>query len=111
MGIACRHSRDMRISPQHITTDLEYADDVFLFAESYEEMQIMLNNVSTTAAKIGLRINVNKSKMFSYIQGNDKISIFINSLPVEEMLDFKYLGSTLIPNGQAKAKIIAHNDS
>ncbi|VDN54446.1 unnamed protein product [Dracunculus medinensis] len=31
--------------------------------------------------------------------------LFINSLPVEEVLDFKYLGSTLIPNGQAKNDI------
>lgn len=30
--------------------------------------------------------------------------IFISSLPVKEMLDFKYFGTTL-PNGQAKDEI------
>lgn len=29
-----------------------------------------------------------------------------NSLLAEKMLDFKYLGTTLIPNGQAKDEII-----
>lgn len=32
-------------------------------------------------------------------------SIFINSLLVEEIADFKYLKSTLFPNGQAKGEI------
>lgn len=36
-----------QISPQHRITGLEYADDVILFVDNYDEMQIMLNNVST----------------------------------------------------------------
>lgn len=48
-----------RISPDHRVTDLEYA----LFADSYGEMQILLKNLSTTAARIKLRI-----KRKSYIQ-------------------------------------------
>ncbi|VDN56635.1 unnamed protein product [Dracunculus medinensis] len=70
-------------------------------------MQVILNNVSETAARIGLRINVNKTKVFSsYVQEANKMPLFVNSLPVEEVFDFKYLGSTLIPNGQAKDDII-----
>lgn len=52
-------------------------------------MQIILNNVnnvSTTASRIGLIISINKPKA-------DKIPIFIKSLPLKEMTDFKYLGS------------------
>ncbi|VDN55701.1 unnamed protein product [Dracunculus medinensis] len=37
-NIACR---DVQISPEHSITDLEYANDVVLFADSYNEMQIM----------------------------------------------------------------------
>ncbi|VDN53679.1 unnamed protein product [Dracunculus medinensis] len=79
MGTACRYSRSVQISQEHSIIDLEYADDVVLFADSYDEMQVMLNNVSETTARIGLTINV--------------------------VPDFKYLGSTLIPNGQAKDDI------
>ncbi|VDN53863.1 unnamed protein product [Dracunculus medinensis] len=84
MDTACRHSRDVQISLEHCMTDLEYADDVVLFANNYDEMQVMLNNVSETAAKIGSE-----------------------STNVEEIPDFKYLGSTLVPNDQAKDDIIA----
>ncbi|VDN55700.1 unnamed protein product [Dracunculus medinensis] len=107
MDTACRHSRGVRISPEHHIIDLEYAADVVLFADNYNEMQVILNNVSETAARIGLSINVNKTKDFSsYVQEADKMPFFVNSLPVEEVPDFKYLGSTLIPNGRAKDDII-----
>ncbi|VDN57678.1 unnamed protein product [Dracunculus medinensis] len=67
---ACRHSRDIQISPEHRIRDLEYANDVVLFVDSYDEMQVMPNNVSETAAKIGLRVNVCKTKVFSFMHEN-----------------------------------------
>ncbi|VDN55899.1 unnamed protein product [Dracunculus medinensis] len=101
------HCLSARSSPGHRITDLEYADAVVLFVDSYNEMQVIVNNVSETAARIGLWINVNKTKVFSsYVQEADKMPLFVNSLPVEEVSDFKYFGSTLIPNGQAKDDII-----
>lgn len=51
------------------------------------------------------KLNVNKTKYFRLIQDSDKITIFIYSLLVEEVLDFKYVISTLIPNGQAEDEI------
>ncbi|VDN52128.1 unnamed protein product [Dracunculus medinensis] len=75
----------------HRIIDLEYADDVVLFTDSYNKVQVILNNVSETATRIGLRINVNKTKVFSsYVQEADQIPLFVNSLPVEEVPDFKY---------------------
>lgn len=71
MDISCRHSRkkvsqnhksiriSQKISPKHRIKDLEYADDV-LFVDSYGEIQITLNNVLATAARIGLRVSTNK---------------------------------------------------
>lgn len=41
----------------------------------------------------------------SYLKDTDKMPIFINSLPVEEVLDFKHLGSAVIPNGLTKDEI------
>lgn len=70
----------------------------------------MLNYVLTTVARIGLGINVNKTKVVSfYIQEAGKIPAFINSSSVGEVLDFEYRRLTLIPNNQAKHEI-ATND-
>ncbi|VDN53451.1 unnamed protein product [Dracunculus medinensis] len=92
MDTACRHSKGIQICPEHRIIDLEYID-VVLFANSYDEMQIILNNVSATAVKIELIVNVNRTKAFSsYVQEANKMSLFISSLSVEEALDFKYLG-------------------
>lgn len=61
MDIVCRHSR----SPEYRITCREYANVMALFVENYHEMQIVLNNILTTAARIG--IDVNKVFLF-YIQ-------------------------------------------
>lgn len=38
MDTACPHSRGIQINPEHSITDLEYANDLALFADSYDEM-------------------------------------------------------------------------
>lgn len=50
-----RHSRSIQFSPKHPITDVGYVDD-----------EIMLNNVSKTATRIGFGVNVNKTKVFSF---------------------------------------------
>lgn len=62
MDTICRHSRGIRISSEHLITDLEYTDDVVLFA-----MQIILSNMSTIVAETGLKININETKAFRFI--------------------------------------------
>lgn len=60
------------------------------------EMQITLNNVPITAAIIGLRVNMNEKKIFSFylMQEVHKISIFLHKFIekfIEKMFNFKYL--------------------
>lgn len=77
-------------------TGLEYANNVVFFVDKYDEMQIMLNNKWITAARIGFKIIINKTKGFSpYIPEADKIHFFISSFSTEEVPEYKYLGSTL----------------
>lgn len=45
MDFTYQHSKGIQISPAYSITNLEYAGDV-LFADSYNEMQRILNNVS-----------------------------------------------------------------
>lgn len=64
-----RDSRSAQISPDHIIKDFECVDIVVLFIDNYGEMQVMLNNMSTTAATAA-EIGSDLSKI-----GDDKIPI------------------------------------
>lgn len=45
-------NQGMTKSVQIIVSGLEHADDIVFFVDSCDEMQIMLNNVPTTATRI-----------------------------------------------------------
>jgi hypothetical protein len=55
----------VQLSNNSWIADLEYANDVVLYAENYEDMQLVLDNLSEHAATVGLRINTPKTKFFS----------------------------------------------
>jgi hypothetical protein len=77
-------------------TDLDFADDIGLFANTVENVQIMLSSIETWALKVGLAINTDKTKYMLVGRGwNDAISITTSSGEIERVEDFKYLGSYL----------------
>lgn len=53
------YSRGVQISQEDRIIDFEQTNDVFFFADIYDEMQTMLNNISAAAARIGFNINAN----------------------------------------------------
>ena len=46
--------------------DLEYADDIVLLSQRREEMQSMMNRLASIGKKIGLKINVQKTRSHAY---------------------------------------------
>ena len=82
-------------------TDLEYADDVVILGDNFHEVQQMLELVNRFASQIGLQINVAKTKYFSScIHDSDNI-LSVGGETIESVDCFKYLGSTILPTGQA----------
>ena len=45
--------------------NLRYADDTTLMAESEEELKSLLMKVKETSAKVGLKLNIQKSKIMA----------------------------------------------
>ena len=43
--------------------NLKYADDTTLMAESEEELKILLMNVKEESEKVGLKLNIQKTKI------------------------------------------------
>ena len=47
--------------------NLRYADDTTLMAESEEELRRLLMKVKEESEKVGLKLNIQKTKMGSYL--------------------------------------------
>ncbi|KAK6749784.1 hypothetical protein RB195_002034 [Necator americanus] len=77
----------------HPLTDLEYADDVVIFAKSSTNLQHVVHLVSKLAAAQGLRLCPDKCKQ-----------IRVDGQPIELVDEFCYLGCTLKNNGKKDTK-------
>lgn len=75
---------------------LFYADDIFLVAESEEELSAMLRVCERWAASVGLCFNVPKSKLMLLAGKQPKCqplpTILLDSQPLDWVTQFKYLG-------------------
>ena len=78
----------IKISRRNIN-HLRYADDITLMAESEEELKSLLMKVKEDSEKVGLRLNIQKTK----IMASDPITSWeIDGETVETVSDFYFLG-------------------
>jgi hypothetical protein len=82
-------------------TDLDYADDIALFATSTENLQQILNTVNTEGAKLGLRISWPKTKVMAISVNPIPLPppLLLDNETVEFVENFTYLGSSVAANG------------
>ena len=81
---------------------LRYADDINLTAESEEELKSLLMNVKEESEKVGLKLNIQKTK----IMASDPITSWeIDGETVETVADFIYLGSKISADGDCSYEI------
>lgn len=74
-------------------SNLRFADDVTLLEENEENLQTQLNNLAEESLKVGLTININKSKIMT----NRKLTtpITLANEPLETVTEFTYLGQAI----------------
>ena len=80
-------------------TNLRYADDVALLAGSREELQQLVDQVNTASKRVGLELNVKKTKTMivtKVIGPNQPIQV--NDKYIEIVETFQYLGSQITNN-------------
>ena len=78
----------IKISSRNIN-NLRYADDTTLMAESAEELKSLLMKVKEENEKVGLKLNIQKTK----IMASDPITSWqINGETVETVIDFIFCG-------------------
>ena len=82
-------------------SNLRYADDTTLMAES-EELKSLLMKVKEESAKVGLKLNIQKTK----IMASDPITSWeIDEETVETVADFFFCGSKITADGDCSHEI------
>ena len=72
--------------------NLRYTDDTTLMAESEEELKSLLMKVKEESEKVGLKLNIQKSK----IMASSPITLWqTDGETVETVADFIFLGSNI----------------
>ena len=82
--------------------NLRYADDTTLMAESEEELKTFLMKVKEESEKVGLKLNIQKTKIMA---SSPSTSWQIDGEPVETVSDFILGGSKITADGDCSHEI------
>ena len=82
--------------------NLRYADDTILMAESEEELKSFLMKVEEESEKVGLKLNIQKTKIMA---SGPTTSWEIDGETVEIVSDFIFLGSKITADGDCSHEI------
>ena len=91
----------IKIAGRNIS-NLRYADDTTLMAESEEELKSLLMKVKEESEKVGLKFNIQNIKIMA---SGPITSWEIDGETVETEADFIFLGSKIIADGNCSHEI------
>ena len=82
--------------------NLRYTDDTTLMAESEEELKSLLMKVKEESEKVGLKLNIQKTKIMAF---GPITSWQIDGETMEAVRDFIFLGSNITADGDCSNEI------
>ena len=88
--------------PRRNINNLRYADDTILMAESEEELKSLLMKVKKESENVGLKLNIQKTKIMA---SGSIISWQIDGENMETVSDFIFLGSKITVDGDSSHEI------
>ena len=92
-------------TPRRNISNLRYADDTNLMAESEELLKNLLRKVKEESEKIGLKLNIQKTKIMA---SSPFTSWQIDGETVETVADFTFWGSKITADGDCSHEIKRH---
>ena len=90
---------------QRNINNLRYADDTTVMAESEEELETLLVKVKEESEKVGLKLNIQKTKIMA---SEPMTSWEIDGETVETVADFIFWGSKITADGDCSHEIKRH---
>ena len=94
----------IKIARRNIS-NLRYADDTTLMAESEEELKTLLMKVKEEREKVGLKLNIQKTKIMA---SGPITSWQIDGETVETVADFIFVGFKITADGDCSHEIKRH---
>ena len=86
--------------------NLRYAEDTTLMTKSEEELKSVLMKVKEESEKLGLKLNIQKTK----IRASGPITSWqVDGETVETVADFIFLGSKITADGDCSHEIKSHS--
>ena len=85
--------------------NLRYADDTTLMAQSEEELKSLLMKVKVESEKVGLKLNIQKTK---FMESCPITSWEIDGETVETVSDFIFGGSKITAGGDCSHEVKKH---
>ena len=108
IGVAYLHDTKLvgnrrKLQLETLVTDLEYADEMALLADSWDDLEAMLTSLSTHCRNLGLSISCAKTKIMAVLPSDTctqpvPIHLFPDQPPIEPVSSFQYLGSIVQDN-------------
>ena len=95
-----KHKQGIKISGRNIN-NFRYPDDTTLMAEGEEELKSLLMKVKEESEKVGLKLNIEKTK----IMASGGTSWEIDGKSVEIVSDFIFWGSNITADGDCSHEI------
>ena len=86
--------------------DLDFADDLCLISQKHQHIQTKTDKLTQTAAKTGLKVNVEKTKIMK-LQTNQQMPVTLGEHKLEIVESFTYLGSLVTATGGADEDVKA----
>ena len=105
IGVAYLHDAKLvgnrrKLQLETLVTDLEYADDMALLVDSWDDLEAMLTSLSTHCRNLGLSISCAKTKTMAVLPSDTDtctqpapIHLFPDQPRIEPVSSFQYLGS------------------
>ena len=73
--------------------NLRFADDIVILAKNRNELEIMAEDLRRESAKVGLSMNLSKTKIITNIENFEYIKL--EGREVEVVSEYKYLGQVM----------------
>ena len=103
---AVERKRGFRIGGKNIT-NLRYADDTVLLAESQRDLQKLIDVLVRESERKGLSLNCKKTEcmVVSKKSATPQCELFVNGQKIQQVSNFNYLGSLITEDSRSEKEI------